>query len=601
MASCGISPAIPASQGPLSRLHLWRDLFRRISQQRYLVPLLYLTVALPTVLFLCFLMPPMQSPDEGRHFLRACQIAQGQFLSQIDARTGDAGGVLPSAESEFVRDKMRTDFLRAQDRLRTVSERLAALDLSAQRQSPLSERRFTSFPGTAVYPPVLYLPQAIGIRLARLFSSKVYVLFYSARVLNALVAIALVFLALYLAPSHQYLLFVPAVLPMSLYQFSSVSSDAAIIAVCALFVALCIRFVDDDGKVLRLGLILSLLLLTLGKPVHLPAALLLLAAHKRLGWRRTLLFFLPVVAVCGTAYVVWARMASAFFSKAGADSPDRNPAMQIHLLGEHPLALLNVLLATLKHQGWSITGEVIGFFGWLALSLPTWFYEISFAIGAAMVGCLLVNAKAMQRVSFIWGALAAFGTVLAVCLGAYILWTPPGSPEVIGIQGRYLIPAFILLLFMAPPLSALSTSSRVFVYALTIGFFLLSAFWTVRIVDHYYFPRSELIGDNVFKLYKPSAQSCPASIGSLTLSWFSAVETGQAMAHDPAYRIVLAEDDGTIVGESDPVLIGGGPTQWRANMWNPDSAERIDSWLILGNSACRFGHVELRPRPIPSV
>src|SRR6185437_12837855 len=153
----------------------------------------------------------------------------------------------------------------------------------AQIQAPLSEQRFATFPGTTIYPPAFYVPQALGIRFARLFSNKVYVFFYSARVLNAIAAVVLVFLSLHLASTHQYLLLIPAVLPMSLYQFSSVSSDPGIIAVCTLFVALCIRFVDYDGKALRLGLILSLLLLTLGKPVYLPAALLLLAAHKRLG------------------------------------------------------------------------------------------------------------------------------------------------------------------------------------------------------------------------------------------------------------------------------------------------------------------------------
>jgi uncharacterized membrane protein len=544
----------------------------------------------------------MQSPDEGRHFLRACQIAQGQFLSQINPRTGEAGGVLPSAESEFVRDKMRTDFLRSQDRLRTIFERLAALDRSVQNQAPLSEQRFASFPGTTIYPPVLYVPQALGIRLARLFSNKVYVLFYSARILNAIVAVVLVFFSLYLASTHQYLLLVPAVLPMSLYQFSSVSSDATIIAVGVLFVALCIRFLDGDSRALRLGLILSLLVLMLGKPVYSPAALLLLAAHKRLGWRRMLLFFSEVVAVCGASYLFWAHVAGAFFAKAASDFPDRNSRMQIHLLSAHPLMIIDVLLTTLKHQGWIIIGETIGFFGWLALSLPTWFYEIAFAMGAATLGCLFVNHNAVRRVCFGWGCLAVSSTTLAVCLGSYVLWTPPGSPEVLSMQGRYFIPVFALLLFMAPSLNGLSMSSRAFVCTLSIGFFLLSAFWTVRIVDHYYFPRSELIGQNVYRLYRSSSStSCPASIESLLPSWFSEVATGQVTVHDSGYHVVLAETDGLIVGESDPVLIGGGPSQWRANMWNPNSAERIDSWLIQGNSACVFGHVDLRPRPIPST
>ena len=71
-----------------------------------LIPFIYLAISLPATAYLCFLIPPIQGRDEGRHFLRACQMADGGILSQIDANTGQAGGVLPVAEAEFVREKM---------------------------------------------------------------------------------------------------------------------------------------------------------------------------------------------------------------------------------------------------------------------------------------------------------------------------------------------------------------------------------------------------------------------------------------------------------------------------------------------------------------
>jgi len=66
-----------------------------------LIPFIYLAISLPVALYLCFLMPPMQVRDEGRHFLRACQIADGGIISQIEASSGQAGGMLPLAESEI--------------------------------------------------------------------------------------------------------------------------------------------------------------------------------------------------------------------------------------------------------------------------------------------------------------------------------------------------------------------------------------------------------------------------------------------------------------------------------------------------------------------
>src|SRR5438309_908623 len=68
-----------------------------------LVPYLYLCITVPAVLLLCFLVPPMQSMDESRHFVRACQIAQGRWLAEVDAATGRGGGLLPEAVADFVR------------------------------------------------------------------------------------------------------------------------------------------------------------------------------------------------------------------------------------------------------------------------------------------------------------------------------------------------------------------------------------------------------------------------------------------------------------------------------------------------------------------
>lgn len=251
---------------------------------------IYLCIALPTELLLSFLVPPMQVMDESRHFVRACQISQGGWRSELDPTTGRGGGLLPVAVADFVRHWMDTDSLRSEDGLRTILARIEAIHRSAQQQAPIANKKFVEFPSAGVYPPSLYIPQSAGIRTARFFSDKVYVWFYSARVFNAVCAVLLVFLGLRLAPQHQLLLIIPAVLPMSLFQIASISNDASIIALAILFVALCIRYLARDTTPIRIGLAVCLFLLVTGKPVHLVFAVLLLAAYKRLGWRRAASF-----------------------------------------------------------------------------------------------------------------------------------------------------------------------------------------------------------------------------------------------------------------------------------------------------------------------
>src|SRR5947209_3781474 len=350
-------------------LHPWAWALAGPASEK-LIPFIYLAISLPVALYLCFLIPPMQVRDEGRHFLRSCQIADGGIISQIDATTGQAGGMLPLAESEFVHDKMGPFFLLNEDRLPTIRARLEALDRSSENQAPFREKGFAVFPGATIYPPALYLPQIAAIRIAQLFSSKVYVWFYSARVLNGLVAILLVFAAVRIAKTHQLLLLIPAVLPMSLYQISSVSSDAMIIGLSIMFVALCIRFVGTDGLVIRAALVFCLCLLVWGKPVHLPMGWLLLTPYRRLGWRRAIAFCAAAMAVAAACEVWWSYLVRHFFALGSQEMLGRNPAAQRNFAIAHPILIAKVILQTLWHDGKLITFDLIGNFGWGSLALP---------------------------------------------------------------------------------------------------------------------------------------------------------------------------------------------------------------------------------------
>jgi uncharacterized membrane protein len=568
---------------------------------RGLIPLIYFAISLPTMLYLCFLTPPIQVADEGRHFLRACQIADGQIVSQIDANTSQAGGLLPLAESEFVRDKMSTDFLRNEDRLPTIRARLDALDRSSQNQAPLREKRFAPFPNPTIYPPALYLPQVAAIRIAQLFTDKVYVWFYSARVLNGLVSILLISAALRIAATHQLLLLIPAVLPTSLYQLSSVSTDALIIALSILFVALCIRFLDTDGLAIRSGLVFCLCLLTLGKPVHLPAGLLLLAAYGRLGWQRATVFCAGATGAAGGAYVYWSYLVRRFFAIAAADHPGRNPPAQIVFVMAHPISVAKMILGTLWYQGKVVIAEIIGGVGWWpTYPLPPWFYVVTIGIGLAIFACVLVNLDRGDFVCFAAAHLAAGGLVLAVLLAGFILWTPLGYNGIPSVQGRYLLPALAILAFGSPPINRFRDLSRSLLPVLILIFILLSYFWTVRIVKHYFFPTSNIRDRKIREFYyEVPPRSCPASLETDIRDWFSVLETGRTTAHNRNYRVILSEDDGTILGESDPMLMGGDGSRWRLHIWNVNRFARGRLWFAVGKSACHFADIQFRPYEIP--
>lgn len=601
----------------------WRErVVRRFSPRAWLtdqslrrsVPFVYLAGALPVALVLCFLIAPMQAPDESRHFLRACQFAQGQILPEIDPNTHKAGGLLPAAAVDFVRDKMNPEYYRNEDRLHSIAARLRALNAAAQHQAPLSQQEFGVFPGSAIYFPALYLPQTVGIRLARLFTYKVYLWFYAARVANAVTAIGLIFLALLLARGYRLVLLIPAILPMSLYQISSVSSDAEFISVSILFVALSIRFVGSDGRALRGALIACLFLLTLGKPVYLPFALLLLPAYKRLGWRRAILFCAGVIAFCSCAYVAWSYFVRPIFAMAARDFESRNPSAQVGYILTHPVGFLIALRHTVIWDSSTMIRSMIGDFGWVGMPLPLWFYHLTYGFFAIILLCLFLNWKQIRISKFLSGGFAAAGALLAIALAGYVLWCPVGSNVIGQLQGRYFIPVLAILAFFFPAMDRIGRRSRRGLAVLVLGFFALSAFTTVRTVKHYFFPQAALDGQNVYALFRDvSGQSCPASAGpSVTLGWVSTVGRGTARV-DGRFRVLLANKNGTILGESDPALTGSefpydllpgaSHSKWLVHIWTVNrQPTTLRYWLIRGNTACTFGPViNLKPYQIPSA
>jgi uncharacterized membrane protein len=590
------SPASTREVRTRPRRNLWREL----------VPFGYLLIAAPVAILLCFLTPPMQSPDEGRHFLRACQIASGQIVSEIDPKTQQAGGWLPAAASDFVRDKMSPDYFRQEDRYHTIGERLRSLDDAASAQRPLNETKFASFPGATIYSPSLYLPQSLGIALARVFSSKVYIWFYSARLLNAMIAIAVIFAALRLAPAYQLVLLIPAMLPMSLFQISTVSSDAGFIALSILFVALSVRFLERDSLAIRVALTGCLLLLVTGKPVYLPLAFLILAAHKRLGWRRAILFFCTAVAISAAAYIGWSALVRPFVALAGQDFPGRAPATQLRFIAVHPISFAVIVLRTIRYEGLSMIREVIGLFGWLELPLPGWLYGVWIAFFLGIAALIFINRKTTRLSKPLWGALAAASTIGGVFLAGFVLWTPIDYRTIPWIQGRYFLPVLPLLAFFFPPLDELGARSKKALQVLVPAFLLLSTFATMQIVRHYYFAESTFSGRNVHQL-SPEAgpQVCPAEVQAMSSGWFSSVAQGRADV--PGYfRVLVADEQGTVLAESDPVLTNGllfaTGAKWRVHLWKPNRDGALRYWLVTGKSACTFGPpIKLEPYVIPDA
>ncbi len=359
---------------------------------------------------------------------------------------------------------------------------------------------------TAEVFPLQYLAQALGITLARLLQLNFIWLVVLGRLANLLVYTAVVFWAVRLMPRFKTALALCALLPMSLQLAGSFSYDAYVLHLSFLGIALVFALAYGDGK--RKGLLLggcavAFALLAPAKAIYILLALLIfIVPAERLGGRKKAL--LAKIAVLAVALLFWAvtnagvvlgtlgsRVESAppvataevaaqdalqgpSGQEPGVQYPFDSMALQeddapayydpegdllpngdsryyysVSYILQNPGQTLRLLVHTFATQTGkyvqSLLGTRLGELILVDLS-ASWLWGI--ALLALLTASVLLQPgqepvyTGWRR---LWGV-TLFAGIAAATVLACIMWTPVNYTTIFGIQGRYLLPAFPLLL-----------------------------------------------------------------------------------------------------------------------------------------------------------
>ncbi len=392
------------------------------------------------------LTPPFWGQDEIGHVARAYAVAHGDVLPQrIPSADGvDYGGAVPVTVQELA-DHAQANFVPPVPPPPQVDDpaeyrRLAGRPLDA----PLADR---SYPNTAGYSPLPYLPSAVALRLAEATGSSVGTALLLMRLADLVTWTALTCVALWSLRHHavKWLLFVVALLPMTVFEAATVTADTLTNALALLLSALVVKAVflrRDLTRTETLLLLAVAVLLPLAKPSYVLLTPLVLAVPPgRLGlprWRRP-------AAVAATALGVLAFMA---WSAASSDvraalhrmrpGMDIAPDRQLAYVLTHLPQFARATARTLARQHDQYVSQVFGHLGATYVPVPL-------SVVVCCLVALLLAAGASDRLTAArWQVVAAALLVLlnvaAILVLEYLIWSPVGSPEIEGVQGRYFIP-----------------------------------------------------------------------------------------------------------------------------------------------------------------
>ena len=408
----------------------------------------FVVIALLAGVTLAIVSPPLRWGDENTHFLQSYALSEGHTRPVVVK--GVLGVEVPRAVFRFI-IVLTTFHGRREPGVPSWDDVMGTREIRTD-----GERAFAPL-AVYTYSMIGYVPQALGIALARLFTDSILLQFYAARVANLLCWTLLVWLALRTTPYLRLVLGVAALGPMTVFLAASCSADGVTNGLAFLWTAYVIRLAAGDdtrapapSEWIALGLLAIAFALT--KLLYTPLLLLLLILPPaRLGGTRRLLgvsaavLALGVIGVATFVLLSWDELLKTINYRGDAAA-----AANLALLREHPATVLAIIATTT----WNFSGRwlwQLADTNWQGIAPPNWLFWVWFA---ALLAAFLAERRPAgwptprQRLVALLAPVLAW---IAIALGAFLFWTK-GQNAVAGLQGRYWIPLLpSLLLALSPP------------------------------------------------------------------------------------------------------------------------------------------------------
>jgi uncharacterized membrane protein len=414
----------------------------------YPIPFVPEKIFLVTALFfgLAFIIatPAFQTADEPAHFFRAFQLSDFSFIGKKDKNI--SGGNIPKQLVNMTNDLTNRKTFSALKAIYPIKIGAGKVKQYLLHRSDNKVYTFVDFRNTVIYPPVVYLPQAMGIGVARILNLPPLWMVYLGRLFNLLMYITIVFYAIKICPVYKYGFLLFALMPMTMAQVSSLSADACTFSFSFLLIAYILNLALDLKSPIHrkhiLYITLISLFLSLSKYAYilLPALFFIIPGEKFNSTAQRIRYFLIIFLVAVGGSVLWFAAIKNIYIPFIAIA---NPVKQLHFIAFHPLLYLKTIASTFDLKNFH---SFIGTLGWLNNPLPIW-------ICICYLVIIIVNALFEDDKKYFSGYQVLFTILLVIfsycflCSIIYLSTSKVGDTYIWGVQGRYFIPfAPVLLL-----------------------------------------------------------------------------------------------------------------------------------------------------------
>ena len=434
-------PSMATIMGIISAAVLAAILVYVLQAKNFSLHRMYLLCGLLVGSLYLVILPPLSAPDEWAHYASAYRISNylvgeeavsedGYIMVQVEEMSGNAQARPDAGEYQYYWENYFGK--------ETNDEMI-----------PSNQRGNQTFLAS-------YVPQALGITLARLLRLNFASRILFGRIFNLIWSVLAVSLAIRWMPFGKKILFAVAMLPMSLHELASNSYDAWIIAFSMLFIAYCMKLAYEKEKVEKRDVAVLACLIGLLAPCKIVYApiigLCLLIPKEKFGnikrWGVSaaivlgaLIVMMLIVNGQTLSWYAEADVSDNYVSHAG----EQGYTFSYFL--EHPIELPVIMLNTLKVSGILYMKTMLGWrLGQLDINLQI--SDVFFVILIILVIAFFIpgvdEPKVFCRGNKVWMVVLIGAVAFLTMFSMLVAWTAISSDVITGVQGRYFLPVLPL-------------------------------------------------------------------------------------------------------------------------------------------------------------
>lgn len=435
---------------------------------------LFLTFVIPIGIMFIILLPMDLVPDEDRHMWKTYDISLGNLITPLGEKNeGDIYVPRVISDLSVEKDDLTYSSIHKYMQKETDYNDLVPVQTIAK-----------------TYCPIDYIPGSVTFFIGRTLNLNIILVCYIIRLINFIIFAIIGYYCIKMIPFGKLLLAIYMFLPMIIHQAASLSADTFINSISLLFIVYNIKLLYQEKDLeLKQRIIYYLLAIgiALSKYVYFPLVGMSLLLIKNKNIKKSNRNKVIIISILGSiiAAIIWFAFSQSYVDvRPEIINNNIKPIEQIKYIIKNPFEFLKTFIKDLKTHGGSYVTTFAGSsLAWLNIDIPN-IYILTILTGLVLLPFLEETEKSFNKMQKWLMILIGIILIALVITGLYITWTGVGDDKISGVQGRYFIPIFILIL-----LSFVDKNRKINIKSLEnkyfITYFIINGLCLYEVFEHY--------------------------------------------------------------------------------------------------------------------